>query len=136
MEWIAAGESGKSNMDQGGYLAGDLDVLLNVHNLFWTYRPERKWNAMVFVRAGLATNLAIKSASPLVGAGCGITRRLTDRISLYGDMAYQMITSEFYEGVAMTGMKVSTGHNAFMDFNVGVQWDLGRSKGRFGKSLP
>ena len=133
LEWIAAGESGKSNMDQGGYLAGDLDVLLNVHNLFWTYRPERKWNAMVFVRAGLATNLAIKSASPLVGVGCGITRRLTDRMSLYGDMAYQMITSEFYEGVAMTGMTVSTGHNAFMDFNVGVQWNLGRSKGRFVK---
>ena len=22
-------------------------------------------------------------------------------------------------------------HNAFMDFNVGIQWDLGRSKGRF-----
>jgi hypothetical protein len=131
LEWIASGDSGKSNMDQGGYLAGDLDVLLSVHNLFWPYRPERKWNAIVFARAGLATNLAIKSASPLVGFGCGITRRLTSRLSLYGDMAYQMITSEFFEGVAMTGMTVSTGHNAFMDFNVGVQWDLGRSKGRF-----
>lgn len=131
LEWIACGESGKSNMDQGGYLAGDLDVMLSVHNLFWAYRPERKWNAIVFARAGLATNLAIGSGSPLVGCGFGITRRLTDRLSIYGDMAYQMITSEFFEGVAMTGMSVSTGHNAFMDFNVGVQWDLGRSKGRF-----
>lgn len=131
LEWIACGESGKSNMDQGGYLAADLDVLLSVHNLFWPYRPERKWNAFVFARAGLATNFAIGSGSPLVGWGCGITRRLTDRLSVYGDMAYQMITSEFFEGIAMTGMMVSTGHNAFMDFNVGVQWDLGRSKGRF-----
>lgn len=134
LEWIASGESGKSNMDQGGYLAGDLDVLLNVNNLFWTYRPERKWNVIAFARAGLATNLAISSASPLVGCGCGITRRLTDRLSIYGDMAYQMITSEFFEGIANTGMSVSTGHNAFMDFNVGIQWDLGRSKGRF--SIP
>ena len=131
LEWIACGESGKSNMDQGGYLAGDLDVMLSVHNLFWAYRPERKWNAIVFARAGLATNFAIGSGSPLVGCGCGITRRLTDRLSIYGDMAYQMITSEFFEGIALTGMSVSTGHNAFMDFNVGVQWDLGRSKGRF-----
>lgn len=131
LEWIACGESGKSNMDQGGYLAGDFDVLLNVHNLIWAYRPERKWNAIVFARAGLATNFAISSGSPLVGCGCGITRRLTDRLSIYGDLAYQMITSEFFEGIAMTGMSVSTGHNAFMDFNVGVQWDLGRSKGRF-----
>ena len=131
LEWIACGESGKSNMDQGGYLAGDLDVMLSVHNLFWAYRPERKWNAIVFARAGLASNLAIGSASPLVGCGCGLSRRLTDRLSIYGDMAYQMITSEFFEGVALTGMTVSTGHNAFMDFNVGIQWDLGRSKGRF-----
>lgn len=131
LEWIACGESGKSNMDQGGYLAGDLDVLLNVHNLICTYRPERKWNAVIFARAGIATNFAIKSGSPLIGCGCGIYRRLTDRLSIYGDMAYQMITSEFFEGIAMTGMTVSTGHNAFMDFNIGVQWDLGRSKGRF-----
>ena len=131
LEWISCGESGKSNMDQGGYLAADLDVMLSVHNLFWAYRPERKWNAIVFARAGLATNFAIGSGSPLVGCGCGISRRLTDRLSIYGDMAYQMITSEFFEGVALTGMSVSTGHNAFMDFNVGIQWDLGRSKGRF-----
>lgn len=131
LEWIATGESSKSNMDQGGYLAGDLDVMLSVHNLFWTYRPERKWNAIVFARTGLATNFALGSGSPLVGCGCGILRRLTGRLSIYADMAYQMITSEFFEGIAMTGMKVSTGHNAFMDFNVGVQWDLGRSKGRF-----
>ena len=131
LEWIASGESGKSNMDQGGYLTGDFDVMLNVHNLIWTYRPERKWNAIVFARAGIGSNLAINSASPLVGCGCGISRRLTDRLSIYSDMAYQMITSEFFEGIAMTGMSVSTGHNAFLDFNVGLQWDLGRNKGRF-----
>lgn len=131
LEWIASGESGKSNMDQGGYLAGDFDVMLNVHNLFWRYRPERKWNAIVFARAGIASNFAIDSASPLVGVGCGISRRIGGRFSLYGDMAYQMITSEFFSGVAHTGMSISTGHNAFMDFNVGVQVDLGRSKGRF-----
>ena len=77
--------------------------------------------------------LALGSGSPLVGCGCGITRCLTDRLSIYGDIGYQMITSEFFEGVAMTGMSVSTGHNSFMDINVGVQWDLGRSKGRFGR---
>ena len=131
LEWIASGESGKSNMDQGGYVAGDFDVMFNVHNCFWAYRPDRKWNAIVFARAGIASNFAIDSASPLVGVGCGISRRLAPRFSIYGDMAYQVITSEFFSGVAHTGMSVSTGHNAFMDFNVGIQVDLGRSKGRF-----
>lgn len=131
LEWIACGESGKSNMDQGGYLAGEVDLMLSVHNLFWRYRPDRKWNAIVFGRTGLVSNLAIHSASPMVGVGCGVTRRLKGRLSLYADMAYQMTTSEFFEGIAMTGMSVSAGHNAFMDFNVGVQWDLGRSRGRF-----
>lgn len=131
LEWIASGESGRSNMDQGGYLAADFDVMLSLHNLIWAYRPERKWNAVAFARAGLGANLAIHSASPLIGIGGGIYRRLTDRVSIYGDLAYQMVTSEFFEGIAMTGMSVSTGHNAFMDINIGVQWDLGRCKGRF-----
>ena len=106
LEWIACGESGKSNMDQGGYLAGDLDVMLSVHNLFWAYRPERKWNAIVFARAGLASNLAIGSASPLIGCGGAITRHLTDRLSIYGEMAFKDIAEvlDIPQGTALWRM--------------------------------
>ena len=48
-------------------------------------------------------------------------------------MAYQVITSEFTGGVSGTGMSVAAGSNGFFDFNVGVQIDLGKSRGKFRK---
>ena len=53
------------------------------------------------------------------------------RLSVYADMSYQVITSEFMGGVAGTGMSVSSGSNGFFGFNVGVQVDLGKSCGKF-----
>lgn len=131
LEWVASADAGSSNMDKGGYIATYIDVLLSVHNIIWGYDADRKWNAVVFPRAGLASNLATDSGSPMVGMGVGCTYRIKGSISLYADMAYQVITSEFFSGIATTGMKVSTGCNGFLDFHIGVQWDLGKSQGRF-----
>ena len=63
----------------------------------------------------------------MVGAGFGGTYRIDDRWSIYADMAYQVTTSEFFDGVGSgTGMSVSTGCNGFFDFQVGVQFNLGK----------
>ena len=67
----------------------------------------------------------------MVGVGVGTTYRLNERLSLYTDMAYQVMTSEFYGGLSTTGMIVSAGSNGFFDFHIGVQWDLGKIKGKF-----
>lgn len=131
LEWVAPAGSNGINMDKGGYLATYIDVLLSVHSIIWGYDADRKWNAVVFPRAGLASNLATGSGSPMVGIGFGCTYRVKGRLSLYADMAYQVITSEFFGDVATTGMQVSTGSNGFLDFHIGVQWDLGKSQGRF-----
>ena len=61
----------------------------------------------------------------------GGTYKLKKRLSVYADMSYQVITSEFMGGVAGTGMSVSSGSNGFLGFNVGVQVDLGKSCGKF-----
>ena len=124
LEWVGPAGRNGINMDEGGYVALYMDVLLNVHNLFMGYDGERKWHLLVFPRAGLVSNRAIDSGSPMVGAGIGTTYRINERLSLYGDMAYQMTTSEFTGGVGPTGMGVSTGFNGFVDFHIGVQWEL------------
>ena len=71
-------------------------------------------------------NLAMGSSSPCVGAGAGTTYKLNDRWSLYADMAYQVITSEFTGGAGHTGMSVAAGSNGFMDINIGAQLRLGK----------
>ncbi len=125
LEWIATAKgSDHTNMEDGGYVATYIDVLVNVNNLLCGYAPERKGSFMIFPRAGLASNLATDSGSPMVGMGWGYSYKLMDRLSLYADMAYQMTTSEFFAGVGHTGMKVSKGSNGFADLHVGVQWDL------------
>lgn len=126
LEWVGPPGRNGINMDKGGYVAAYMDVLLNVHNLFWGYDVERKFHVLAFPRAGLVSNRATDSASPMVGAGIGGTYKLNERWSLYGDVAFQMTTSEFTGGVGSTGMSVSTGFNGFVDFHVGIQWNISK----------
>lgn len=124
LEWIAPGGRNGINHDEGGYLLATGDVMFNVHNIFCGYDAQRKWCLSVYPRAGLIRNFAINSASPVVGLGVENSYRLTESISLYADVDYQVTTSESSAG--MTGMGVSAGSNGFFDLSIGVQIDLGR----------
>lgn len=118
-------------MGKGGYAVFCVDVPISIKNIFMDYDPDQLWNLYVYPKAGLGCNFAIHSASPTVGVGVGGTYRIKKRLSVYTDMSYQVITSEFMGGVAGTGMSVSSGSNGFFSFNVGIQVDLGKSCGRF-----
>ncbi len=120
--WIAPSDG--SNMDKGGYLALCMDVLLSAKHIVLGYKPDAHWDMYVFPRLGLGFNLAIGSASPLVGIGLGGSYRFNKRWSLYADAAFQGITSEFFGDVATTGMGVPTKFNGFIDTHLGVQLDL------------
>lgn len=133
LEWVGPAEDPTSNIDEGGILILSVDCPVSVKNIFMDYDPDQKWNFYVFPRAGLGCNLAISSSSPMVGVGLGGTYKVKGRLSVYADMAYQVITSEFMGGVSGTGMSVAAGSNGFFDFNVGVQIDLGKSRGKFRK---
>lgn len=131
IEWIATDDSGKTNMQKGGYIVPSMDVMISIPGIFCPYKADRRWNPYAFGRLGLGCNLAINSCSPLIGIGVGTTCRVSKRVSLYADAAYQSITSEFFGDLSTTGMSVSTKHNSFTDFNLGVQVDLGKSAGKF-----
>ena len=133
LEWVGPAEDPTSNTDEGGIVILSVDCPVSVKNIFMDYDPDQKWNFYVFPRAGLGCNLAISSSSPMVGVGLGGTYKVKGRLSVYADMAYQVITSEFTGGVSGTGMSVAAGSNGFFDFNVGVQIDLGKSRGKFRK---
>ena len=133
LEWVGPAEDPTSNIDEGGIVILSVDCPVSVKNIFMDYDPDQEWNFYVFPRAGLGCNLAISSSSPMVGVGLGGTYKVKGRLSVYADMAYQVITSEFTGGVSGTGMSVAAGSNGFFDFNVGVQIDLGKSRGKFRK---
>ena len=133
LEWVGPAEDPTSNIDEGGIVILSVDCPVSVKNIFMDYDPDQKWNFYVFPRAGLGCNLAISSSSPMVGVGLGGTYKVKGRLSVYADMAYQVITSEFTGGVSGTGMSVAAGSNGFFDLNVGVQIDLGKSRGKFRK---
>ena len=133
LEWVGPAEDPTSNIDEGGIVILSVDCPVSVKNIFMDYDPDQKWNFYVFPRAGLGCNLAISSSSPMVGVGLGGTYKVKGRLSVYADMAYQVITSEFTGGVSGTGMSVAAGSNGFFDFNVGGQIDLGKSRGKFRK---
>lgn len=131
LEWVGPAEDPQSNMSKGGYAVFSVEVPISVKNILMDYDPDQIWNLYVYPKAGIGCNFAIHSASPTVGVGVGGTYRFKKRLSVYTDMSYQVITSEFMGGVSGTGMSVSSGSNGFFSFNVGIQVDLGKSCGRF-----
>ena len=112
----------KADQTHGGWISIVGDAMFNLHNLFGGYNPNRKWNLSVYPRMGLLVSLK-KEGSPMIGFGINNTYRLNDRWSLYADIDYQGVSSALGY-MAETG----TGHNGFLDINVGVQLDLGYNR--------
>ena len=112
----------KADQTHGGWVSFIGDAMFNLHNLIGGYNPNRKWNLTVYPRMGLLISLK-NEGSPLIGIGINNTYRLNDRWSLYADIDYQGVSSALGY-MADTG----TGHNGFLDINVGVQLDLGYNR--------
>lgn len=125
LTWMDPEDIPGGNHDKGGFGAAYIDAFFNVHNIFGGYDDNRRWNAIVFPRAGLDSNFEAGSGSPLVGLGTEQTFRLNNRMKLFADFVYQVTTSEFMGEKSGTG--VNGGSNGWFDLNVGIQYDLGKN---------
>lgn len=121
--WLAPFNKPGVNMDKGGYVALYGDVQFNLHQAFGGYDADRLWTAIVYPRAGAVYNCGIGDGSPVLGAGIENVFRLSDRMSLYLDVAYNL-TSSAVTVPGNTGVDASS--NGYLDVNVGVQLDLGK----------
>jgi Membrane-associated phospholipid phosphatase len=127
VEWVPPVEDPKENYKKGGLAAVSLDAMLNLTNTIAGYVPDRKWHTTGYVRAGVITQFVEGSGSPLLGVGLEETYRVSDRLSLFGAVGYQVSTSEGM-GVSTTGMDVAAGSNGFFDIDFGIVYDVGRNK--------
>ena len=123
LEWVAPADDPKQNYKKGGLATVALDAMLNLTNVAAGYDPERRWHTSAYIRAGIITQFAEGSGSPLAGIGLEETYRLNDRWSLFGSLGYQVSTSEGM-GYSTTGMDVAAGSNGFFDIDFGIRCEI------------
>lgn len=132
--WLAPFYEPGVNREKGGYIAFYGDILMNMHNFFGTYRPERKWNLSLYPRIGVNYNFGVSKGALLAGIGILNTYRLSDRWSLYGDVAYIMTGSGFVGGKEVEGTGTGSNSNGYLSIGIGAQVELGRKKIENGKT--
>lgn len=125
--WLAPFYEPGENRRKGGYIVVYGDALLNMHNLFGAYRPERKWNTSLYPRIGINYNFGVSKGSLLAGIGLLNTYRISDRWSVYGDIAYIMTGSGFVGSEEVEGTGTGSNSNGYLTFGIGAQVELGRA---------
>ena len=128
LSWLDKNDKPGSNHDAGGFVVAYADMLFNLHNLFMGYDENRRWNAIVYPRAGIGHNFDVSDSSPNVGIGTEQTYRLNDRTSLYADIAYHF-TSGGFMGKDHQSSHLNGGSNGFFLIDLGVQYELGQVVG-------
>ncbi len=124
--WLAPFGQPGVNRDKGGYIAVYGDVLVNMHNLFGTYRPDRTWNLSVYPRVGVNYNFGVSKGALCAGVGVLNTYRLSDRWSLTGDIAYMMTGSGFVGAEADAATGTGSNSNGYLSIGIGAQVELGK----------
>ena len=125
--WVAPFDQPRVNREKGGYIALYGDVLLNLHNLFGAYRTDRTWNASLYPRIGVNYNFGVSKGALLAGVGVLNTYRLSDRWSLYGDIAYIMTGSGFVGSEKVEGTGTGSNSNGYLTIGIGAQVALGKT---------
>lgn len=118
-------EDSEGDPDKHSFVALYADMFFNIHNAIAGYDEQDKWNTIIYPRMGLVRNFASEyKECPLLGVGAEQTYRINDKLKLFADVVYQVVTSGFLdakfpdEGLSCDG---------WFDINVGVQYDLGNN---------
>ena len=124
--WLAPFDQPGVNRDKGGYIAVYGDALFNLHNLFGAYRADRTWNASLYPRIGVNYNFGVSKGALLAGIGVLNTYRLSDRWSIYGDIAYILTGSGFVGNNESGGTGTGSNSNGYLSIGIGAQVEIGK----------
>ena len=126
--WLAPFDQPGENRRKGGYIALYGDILLNLHNLFGTYRADRTWNLSLYPRIGVNYNFGVSKGSLNAGIGLLNTYRFSDHWSIYGDIAYVMTGSGFVGKDKVKETGTGSNSNGYLTIGIGAQYDFGNKK--------
>lgn len=125
--WLAPFNEPGENMDKGGYIALYGDLLVNLPVLFSRMgERQRTWNLSAYPRVGVNYNFGVSKGSLLVGAGLLNTYRLSDRWSVYLDVAYILTGSGFVGSKDVEGTGTGSNSNGYFSIGLGAQMELGK----------
>jgi len=133
--WLAPFYKPGVNREKGGYIAFYADVLMNMHNLFGSYRQDRTWNLNLYPRIGVNYNFGVSKGALIAGIGVLNTYRLSERWSLYADVAYIMTGSGFVGKESKADTGTGSNSNGYLSIGIGAQYDLGKVKRGKGKKV-
>lgn len=123
--YLVPAEDSEGDPDKHSFGAIYADMFFNLHHIIGGYDESRKWNAIIFPRLGIAQNFASSyKECPVLGLGTEQTYKLSNKMKLYADLTYHVVTGGFLDGKFDTG---KNGSNGWFDLNVGVQYEFGRN---------
>lgn len=109
-------------------------LLVNVRNLFWGYKPDRIWNISLYAGTGFYRNLDEKNTSYMYTAGMlntfNVTKRLFINLDIYGNVA----VTDLDNGVSYGASRGPKGFLGDKDRQLGVSLGLGVNLGKVGWS--
>ena len=82
----------------------------------------------MYPRIGINYNFGVTKGSLLAGIGVLNTYRLSDRWSVYGDIAYIMTGSGFVGAEKTEATGTGSNSNGYLTIGIGAQYDLGKKK--------
>lgn len=125
--FLAAKDDPNEKLDKKGFVALYADMLFNLHHIIGGYKYDRKWNAIVYPRAGLACNFSSTYAEcPILGIGTEQIFSVSNNTKIFADVSYQATTGGFLD--AKFGNSTFWDFsNGWFDLNVGVQYDFGKN---------
>jgi len=132
---------------KGGYATVNFDTQFNLSNLFCGFNENRVWNTIFYTRGGLLRNFDSDYYGPMLGLGWENTWKVARKVKVYLDASYNIGPSEIMEetayyvygrtpGKTIDGTKGKPGYissrrgrfgNAFINIDLGVQFDLGKN---------
>lgn len=117
-------EGSAGDPDKHGFMSLYADMFFNLHNIIGGYEVDRKWNAIIYPRMGIAKCFSSEfEECPVIGFGTEQTYAINRNLKLFADVSYQVTTGGFLDSKFQTG--VGCNSNGWFDINVGVQYDLG-----------
>lgn len=122
-------QDSEGDPNRHGIIYAYADMFFNLHQIIAGYNNAMRWNSIVFPRMGIARNFSSSfKECPVLGIGTEQIYKLNDCIKVYADLSYQVTTSGFLDSRFHTGNN-SLNSNGWFDLNIGVQYELGQTRG-------
>ena len=126
--YLAANDAPNGELDKRGFIALYADMFFNLHHIVGGYQNNRRWNAIVYPRAGLACNFSSSyEECPILGIGTEQVFSINNKTKIFADISYQATTGGFLDA-KYDNSKLWDCSNGWFDINVGIQYELGKNR--------